>query len=217
MTLVGNVQLVAGSKDTLPAVLAILEREGIAPKRNPDLYVRAHVHFGIEDARSLRDRASHGAITGGRRVFVVVAASMTVEAQNALLKTIEEPSGNALFVFIIPSPDILLPTVRSRSQILELAGDNGVQIVDEKKFLGAQPSARLEMLKPLLEKGEEDRRDVGSIISFLSSLERRISAVKSPDVKASIEAIYRARKHISDKGALVKPLLEQVALLTPKI
>jgi DNA polymerase III gamma/tau subunit len=142
---------------------------------------------------------------------------MTVEAQNALLKTIEEPSGNALFVFIIPSPDILLPTVRSRSQILELAGDNGVQIVDEKKFLGAQPSARLEMLKPLLEKGEEDRRDVGSIISFLSSLERRISAVKSPDVKASIEAIYRARKHISDKGALVKPLLEQVALLTPKI
>jgi hypothetical protein len=74
------------------------------------------------------------------------------------------------------------------------------------------------MLKPLLDKDKDDRRDLGAIITFLSSLERTLATVKPLEhVRAGLESVYRARKHVTDKGALVKPLLEQVALLVPLV
>ncbi len=72
------------------------------------------------------------------------------------------------------------------------------------------------MLKPLLERDEDDRRDLGEIITFLSSLERMlVNRMQGDDLKESAEALYRARRYLGDRGALVKPLLEQVALLVP--
>lgn len=205
--LIGNVHLVAGSAEAIPEVLALLARESIETKGNPDVYVRTYKSFGIDEARELRARASLGAFRG-RRVFIVATPSVTSEAQNALLKTLEEPTGNALFFFILPSPQTLLPTLRSRSQILPLESAEQSSLVDANAFLAASVQKRLDMLSPLLEKGEEDRRDLGATLAFLAALET--SLAKNRD---GLHAIYRARKYIADKGALAKPLLEQVALL----
>lgn len=211
--LVGNTHIVAGGAEVLPDVVSLLEEEGIRVRGNPDVYVRTYRHFGIEEARELRERAALRAL-GERRVFVIVASDINREAQNALLKTLEESPGDALFIFILPSPETLLPTVRSRAQVLALNKRKGKQesIVDVKAFLAALPERRLDLLKPLLEKGEDDKRDIGSIISFLSSLEEKFA--KHPE---GLKAVYRARAYINDKGALVKPLLEQVALLVPRV
>jgi hypothetical protein len=209
-SLVGNVQLAAGNAEAIPAVLALLETEGISTRANPDVYVRAYQRFGIDEARELSERASSRAIAADRRVFIVAAPVMTADAQNALLKTIEEPPGDALFFFIVPSPQTLLATFRSRAQVVEVRAPDVFHegSVDAKKFLAATPSDRLDMLKPLLEKDADDKRDQGAIITFLSSVERRLG--NNPD---GLRALYRARKYIGDKGALVKPLLEQLALL----
>jgi DNA polymerase III delta prime subunit len=217
MTLVGNVQLVSGTAETVGQVLKILERSGVSLKKNPDLYTRIYMHFGADEARELRTRASMRAI-GDRRVFIVVAASMTIEAQNILLKTIEEPSGDALFIFIVPSPEALLPTVRSRAQILKVEDNSIHEEAGARKFLSGDTVVRLELLKPLLEKGDDDRRDIGSLITLLSSLERIVGNVKDAQVKRSgLRSIYLARKYITDKGALAKTLLEQVALIVPRV
>ncbi len=211
MTLVGNVHLIAGDASSTQALLHMLRREGIATSKNPDLYLREYSSFGIDEARSLCSRASMRAF-GMKRIFIVVASAMTTEAQNALLKTIEEAPGNALFFFIVPAPHMLLLTIRSRAQILDLGRSTQKGLVDMQVFLKADAVQRLEMLKPMLEKGNDDKRDVGVIITFLSSLERSMEHVR-PNDRAGLESIYRARKYIGDKGALVKPLLEQVALL----
>jgi DNA polymerase-3 subunit delta' len=52
----------------------------------------------------------------GRRRFVVIdpADAMNPQAQNALLKTLEEPPGETTLVLVASSPDALLPTIRSR-------------------------------------------------------------------------------------------------------
>ena len=73
------------------------------------------------------------------------------------------------------------------------------------------------MLKPLLEKGDSDKRDMNELLTFLSSLERTLGAHASSEKAAGLKAVYLARKYMSDKGALVKPLMEQVALLLPKM
>jgi len=227
--LVGNAHLIAGNAGAIPRVLALLEAEGIETHGNPDIYIREYKGFGVDDAIELRDRANSRAVSGTRRIFIVATPGITGEAQNALLKTLEEPPADAMFFFIVPAPEVLLPTLRSRTQMLALSplsqrsdlGDHNHKgrtfvdaetIVDPSAFLAAPAQKRLDMLKPLLEKDDDDKRDLGAILIFLSSLERKLE--KQPD---GLRALYRARKYIGDKGALVKPLLEQVALLVPKI
>ena len=61
--------------------------------------------------------------TGRYRWFVYIideAEKMTVQAQNALLKTIEEPPEYAVILFLTNTLDVLLQTVRSRCIIMNL-------------------------------------------------------------------------------------------------
>ena len=51
---------------------------------------------------------------------------------------------------------------------------------------------------------------------FLSSLER-ILAKRVSTSREGIDAVYSARKYATDKGSMLKSLLEQVALLTPVV
>lgn len=231
--LLGNTQLVAGGPDAVPSVLRMLAFAGIDTRKNPDLYVREYAHFGVDEARELRERASLKPV-GERRVFVVAAPDINREAQNALLKTLEEPSANALFVFVVPAPEALLPTFRSRANAMHVIvtpeparvtfsvpSPKVIITPDTNAFLSATPQKRLDMLKPLLEKGEDDagrpgKRDTGAIITFLSSLERALGAMPEPPPDG-LASVYRARKYMTDKGALLKPLLEQVALLVPRV
>ena len=215
MTLVGNAHRIAGGAEAIPGLLKLLEKEGIRTEKNPDIYIKEYAHFGVKDARNLRERADLSA-QGDQRIFIVATPVITAEAQNALLKTLEEPPGGALFFFIVPAPETLLPTLRSRMQQLVVQGGAVEGTIESKHFLAAPPAKRIEMLKPLLEKGDGERRDISSIITFLSSLERMLGSMpKGQDIAEGLDAIYRARKYMADKGSLLKPLLEQVALLVP--
>jgi len=56
----------------------------------------------------------------GVSVILSEAGNLTPEAQNALLKTLEEPPGDAALFLLLANPEKLLPTVRSRCQIIDL-------------------------------------------------------------------------------------------------
>ncbi len=181
-------------------------------RANPDLYVRSYKQFGVEEAREIRARAAARALTG-RRIFVVATPSMTNEAQNALLKTLEEP-GDSIFFLVVPSPHALLATIRSRAHILAIARRESGG-AHASAFLSASPEKRLAIIAPLIEKGDDDKRNMNDILDFLDSLERAIAA--SERVESAMGAIYRARRYIADTGALVKPLMEQLAFLLPVV
>ncbi|MGE5584528.1 MAG: ATP-binding protein [Bacillota bacterium] len=58
---------------------------------------------------------------GGFRVTIIEGAEkMTVEAQNSFLKLLEEPPDRAVFVLVCQNPSGLLPTVRSRCQMVRV-------------------------------------------------------------------------------------------------
>ncbi|KNZ31717.1 MAG: hypothetical protein AD742_16090 [Methylibium sp. NZG] len=61
----------------------------------------------------------------GKVVVVHPAERMNAVAANTLLKTLEEPPGDARFVLSSAAPDALLPTIRSRCQALALAVPDG--------------------------------------------------------------------------------------------
>jgi DNA polymerase-3 subunit delta' len=69
----------------------------------------------IEQVRDVIDRAAYRPFEGRRRVVIVDEAdALVVSAQNALLKTLEEPPSASMFILVSSRPDSLLPTVRSR-------------------------------------------------------------------------------------------------------
>jgi DNA polymerase-3 subunit delta' len=69
----------------------------------------------IEQVREAVDRAGYRPFEGKRRVVIIDEADALVSAaQNALLKTLEEPPSLSVFILVTSRPDVLLPTVRSR-------------------------------------------------------------------------------------------------------
>jgi DNA polymerase III subunit delta' len=70
----------------------------------------------VDQVRDLVDhRLSMRRVEGRHRVVVIdPAEAMNVQAQNALLKTLEEPPEATTLVLVSSSPDALLPTIRSR-------------------------------------------------------------------------------------------------------
>lgn len=78
--------------------------------------------LGVDDVRALIERVSVRPFEGGRHTVVIEKADrMTVQAQNALLKTLEEPPGSAVFFLIADGTAGLLPTVLSRVRLVRFS------------------------------------------------------------------------------------------------
>lgn len=74
---------------------------------------------------------------GRGKVFVVEEAElMNASAQNAMLKTLEEPLGRTLIILLTDQPGVLLPTIRSRSQIVNFAPLKRDVIIQQLKGRG---------------------------------------------------------------------------------
>lgn len=73
----------------------------------------------IKQIRDLRARLAGTASYGGYTVVIIDQAdSMTLEAANAFLKTVEEPQGPTCFILITTQADRLPDTIRSRAQLV---------------------------------------------------------------------------------------------------
>ena len=69
----------------------------------------------IDQVRELVDRAAYRPFEGKRRAVIIDEADALMQAaQNALLKTLEEPPSASVFILVTARPDALLATVRSR-------------------------------------------------------------------------------------------------------
>ncbi len=95
------------------------------------------------EPNTLRDLLDHiGYTSSSYRKFGIIedADRMGVEAQNALLKTLEEPPPETTIILQSANPGVLLPTTRSRCQLLELPDNkfrfefNGFDTVREALF-----------------------------------------------------------------------------------
>lgn len=84
----------------------------------------------------------------GPRTVIIIdgAGSMTTDAANALLKTLEEPPPGVLFLLLSEDEEALLPTIRSRCQTLPLLPMSRRQMIDflsERHSLGEDEADRL--------------------------------------------------------------------------
>ncbi len=120
---------------------------------HPDLYwVRPLEEKKTIQVDPVREACAQLAMTSmrsGRRVAVISPAdAMTVSAQNALLKTLEEPGAGTVLVLVTARPSRVLATLRSRCQRVELARPPSALATDwlaGEVGEGADPRRLLEM------------------------------------------------------------------------
>lgn len=161
----------------------------------------------IEQAREAMHFLSLG--REGRRLLMIFdqAHLMGPQAANALLKSIEEPPPGVHFIFIAPSPAMLLSTIRSRSQVVRFAPllDQEVEVVLQRldKDLNVEPwllemasgsvAAALELAR-----GGEDSQDAVSAI--VESLDRWLTAC-DPAVLSSerLQALSSLRESLKER------------------
>ena len=90
---------------------------------HPDVRVIAREegekNIGIEAIRGFIDHFASSSFWGGRKIGIISGAQdLSLEAANALLKTLEEPAGKALLVLVAHSLNRLPETVKSRCQVV---------------------------------------------------------------------------------------------------
>ena len=100
---------------------------------------------GIDSIRELREKVMVPPSTGKYKVYILDEAHMlTVEAFNALLKTLEEPPPHAIFVMATTDVHKMLPTVLSRCQRFDFKRFTLRQIVEHLSFVAEQEQVQLE-------------------------------------------------------------------------
>lgn len=139
---------------------------------------------------------------GTRFVIIDQADHMTVEAQNALLKLIEEPPSRTLFILIAEQTSALLPTVRSRCAAIyfpRLADDAvaellinqhglpSVQADEIATAVGGVPGLAINLVtRPELASGRLELSRLASKVLQQTPFERLLTAAKLATAKTDL-------------------------------
>ena len=99
-------------------------------KSHPDFFLlEGKNSIKIEQVRELKKNLSLKPYSAPVKLaFIPEAEKLTLPAQNALLKTLEEPSPKSLIILSSSNPKLLLPTIVSRCQIIRLPSEPQMEI-----------------------------------------------------------------------------------------
>jgi DNA polymerase-3 subunit delta' len=171
----------------------------------------------IDQVREAVDRTAYRPFEGRRRLVIIDEADALVpEAQNALLKTLEEPPPASVFVLITSRPDVLLPTVRSRCQRLRfgplapadvadvLINDHGVEPADAHAAAAAADGS----VGRALAGGAEDANEARDAAARLLQ-----SAATSSDPRRRLDGAKALTGGSGDRDDLSRRLLALSSLI----
>lgn len=187
--------------------------------------------IGVDAIKDFREDMFLSATESEHKVYIIDNAEcMTAEAQNALLKVLEEPPRRVTIILLATECDRILTTIKSRVQYLPLARFNEDELArhlisrsrdaaalraeSEEKFRGIIMSAdgrlgrAMELTnKRLAEENEEERREV---LRFISAIGQRAAY---SDVYAATSTLPQKRTElISSLERIISALRDLIAV-----
>ena len=169
--------------------------------------------FKIDDARNLKSYTSEKSLAHAqKKIFIISANSVLVEAQQALLKLFEEPIEDTHFFLITPDASALLSTFVSRFYRIKVP----TRVGNAESFIKMPLAKRIEFLKELL--AVEDEEDLSKdsprskALNFLNELESTLVSSMPLDTEA-LNQIFKVREFLRQPGSSTKSLMESVALM----
>ena len=164
---------------------------------HPDLIYVTHekpASIGVDDIREqINDTILVRPYSSYYKIYIVdEAEKMTVQAQNALLKTIEEPPSYAVILLLTTNPDAFLPTILSRCVQLKLKPLKDVVV---KEYLIQSLGV------------EESQAEIYAAFAR-GNLGKAIHLAESEDFKRMYDEILQMLKHL--KEADISELLDYI-------
>lgn len=108
--------------------------------------------LSIADARYIRSKLSSKSHKK-RRAIIIASLLATAESQQALLKSFEEIPENTTVVWVFPTPERLLETIRSRAVIISTSGEPDGEYTD---FLSMGVVERLDYVDSRIKDSKTD-------------------------------------------------------------
>ena len=122
-----HAQLISGEdgigKSILAEILGKLILNGDINSEYLDIinYKPSKASFGLDDVREIIDEVNKKPFEGDKKVIIIHQGNkLTIQAQNALLKTIEEPPTEVYIIILCESLELILDTIKSRCEIYKL-------------------------------------------------------------------------------------------------
>ncbi len=106
--------------------------------------IDAASHRGIDDIRSMREKANLAPSTGTNKIYIIDEVHMlTTEAFNALLKTLEEPPAHVHFILCTTELHKVPDTIKSRCQVFKFKSASMDQLVTKLGSIAQQEKAKV--------------------------------------------------------------------------
>lgn len=178
----------------------------IKDNNHPELHiVQRDGNIKIEDIREIQKQINIKPYEGYKKVFIIFnGEKMTHQAQNALLKTLEEPPGHSIIILTTANSKNLLPTISSRCQLLKLR-PQGIEVIkihlikklgiseEEAKILATFSNGLIgKALK--LYKDEEFKVRREKVIDIT----QKLLSAKTIDILSEVEFFAKEKDHIEE-------------------
>lgn len=145
--------------------------------------------FGVDEARDIIEEVTKKPYEGDKKVIIIHKGStLTIQAQNALLKTIEEPPLGVYILILSESLELMLETIKSRCQIYKLT-----------------PLPRKEMVKFIDKLGDFDENEKMVALSFAEGIPGRAErALKDDQLLELRRIIEESLKDLKNSNFMVE-------------
>ncbi len=145
----------------------------IAEGRNVDVFeIDGASNNGVDEVRNLRENVRYAPAQGKYKIYIIDEVHMlTVQAFNALLKTLEEPPENVLFIFATTEPHKIPPTIISRCQRFDFRRIPVKDIIQNLEHICREEGIEIEKeaLEIIALKGDGSMRDSQSLLDQMIS------------------------------------------------
>ncbi|MBI5046010.1 MAG: hypothetical protein HZC14_03380 [Candidatus Niyogibacteria bacterium] len=214
--------LLIGSRDKARAVVLEVAKNVIADfdengaSAHADFYELSDVLLGIDAAKDIIKKANLRSLHGGGKVFLLDADDITREAANAFLKLMEETSSDNYFFIRASSPDIILPTLRSRLVAVWLAKDDEASLAGYFGEFSKKPF--LDQMRHSQKIAEDKDVKSGNLLLdacevYYENMFRNCKTDKDwNEIARKLDGVSYVRELLASSAAYAKPALEYLVI-----
>ncbi len=162
----------------------------------------------VEDARNILEKIQFVPVNGRYKIYIIDEVHMlTPEAFNTLLKTLEEPPENVIFILATTEPHKVLDTIISRCQRFDFRRITTEDIVSRLKYISEQENIKIteDALYTIARSSQGGMRDSLALLDQISVLdaEKEITADDVNDLlgRLSFDVLCALSETITDSKA----------------
>jgi len=180
-------------------------------KEENDIFFIEKAEINIEDARSIKENAILKPAFGDFRIVIISANKLGREAEQSLLKILEEPPKETKIIIITPNPKVISPTILSRVVKIK----DSFREIDEEvlSYLKKDSVTKLKMVETIL---KDENKNLLSFFDQIEILVDQKGLTQNKDWRESLLDIYEAKKALQIPGTSKKQILEYISLTLPK-